>query len=441
MPSSPARLAFPRRRAMAVTLAAGLAVGAISLTGSAHAATVSPSAAPAGAAQNVVVEWNSTLLSLVQTPGAQPATIQPTRDFAIMSAAVYDAVDAIDPDHPQYLLHLKSKHGASQNAAAAQAAHDVLSTMFPSEAAALDQELAAELASVKSNSARTKGTEVGAQAAAQLLKIRATDGSATPPPAYQTTGLAGDFRPTPPALAAPVFVGWGAVKPFVLTDGDQFRPPPPPALTSPEYAAAINEVKSLGQDTSTTRTADQTVIGKFWAAPIQNYWNAIAGQVATARHDDTDTTARTFALLDLSIADATIAMYDAKYTYRLWRPISAIRLADTDGNPMTVADPAWTALATTPADPSYPGAHSTLSAAAASVLNALYGDDTSFTVTSPTLPGVTRSFAHFDAAVTEAGLSRIYAGVHTRVDHEAGLALGAQVGRYTLHHALTHDHH
>ncbi|MDQ1464951.1 MAG: hypothetical protein QOC73_1892 [Actinomycetota bacterium] len=441
MPSSPARFASHRRRGIAVTLAAGLAVGAISLTGSAHAATAAPSSTPTSTPSgNVVVEWNSTLLSLVQTPGAQPATIQPTRDFAIMSAAVYDAVDAIDPDHPQYLLHLKAKHGASQDAAAAQAAHDVLSAMFPSVAAALDQELAADLAKVKSNRARTRGVEVGTQAAAQLLKIRATDGSATTPPAYQTTGLAGDFRPAPPALAAPVFVGWGAVKPFVLSDGDQFRPPPPPALSSPEYAAAINEVESLGRDSSTARTADQTTIGKFWAAPIQNYWNAIAGQVVTARHNDTDTAARTFALLDLSIADATIAMYDAKYTYRLWRPISAVRLADTDGNPMTVADPAWTPLATTPADPSYPGAHSTLSAAAASVLNALYGEHRSFTVTSPTLAGVTRSFVNFDAAVTEAGLSRIYAGVHTRVDHQAGLALGSQVGRFTLGHALTHVH-
>src|SRR6185312_9074865 len=161
----------------------------------------------------------------------------------------------------------------------------------------------------------------------------------------------------------------------------------------PAYAAAVNEVKSLGQNTSTTRTAEQTTIGQFWAAPIQNYWNAIADEVV--------------------LADATIAFYDAKYTYRLWRPITAIRLADTDNNPLTTADPAWTPLATTPADPSYPGAHSVISGAAATVLTALYGNHLGIAVTSPTLPGVP-----------------------TRLDHLAGLTLGDQIGQYTLRHAL-----
>ena len=284
------------------------------------------------------------------------------------------------------------------------------------------------------------GVRVGARAAAGLLAARAADGAATPPPPYLSTGSAGDFRPTPPGFATPVFTQWGAVTPFALRSGNQFRPSPPAALSSRAYATAVNEVKSLGQGSSATRTAEQTTIAQFWAAPIQNYWNAIADQVALARHDDTDTTARTFALLDLGIADATIALYDAKYTYRLWRPISAIHLADADGNPLTTADPTWTPFATTPADPSYPGAHSTLSAAAATILTALYGDDVSFTVTSPTLPGVTRSFDSFHAAATEAGLSRIYAGVHTRLDHRAGLSLGGRIGRYTLQHAFSGDH-
>jgi membrane-associated phospholipid phosphatase len=253
-----------------------------------------------------------------------------------------------------------------------------------------------------------------------------------------STGAPGDFRATPPGFAAPVFTHWAAVTPFILRSGSQFRPPPP-AVSSRAYAAAINEVKSLGQDTSTSRTAEQTTIGNFWSAPIQNYWNAIAEEVAVARHDDIDETARTFALLDLGLADATIAMYDAKYTYRLWRPITAIRLGDTDGNPMTTGDPTWTPLSTTPADPSYPGAHSTLSAAAATVLTSLFGSQVPFTVTSPTLPGVTRAFDNFNAAASEAGLSRIYAGVHTRLDHQAGLTLGALVGRDSLHSPLGDD--
>jgi hypothetical protein len=440
MPSNPNRATITRRCTLAVTLAATAAIGAASLTGAARAAEpIDSQAARTPAASHVVAEWNHTLLTLVQTAGAQPATIQPTRDFAVMSAAVYDAVDAIDSDHPQYLLDLTARHGASQDAAAAQAAHNVLTAIFPAFAHTLDQQLTADLAAVPPGPARAAGIQVGTQAATELLQARASDGSATPPPPYQSTGVAGDYRPTPPAFAAPVFTHWGAVTPFVLRRGNQFRPPPPPALTSTAYAAAINEVKRLGRDTSTARSADQTSIGEFWGAPIQNYWNAIAEQITVASHDGTDTSARTFALLDLGIADATIALYDAKYSYRLWRPISAIRLADTDGNPLTTADPTWTPLTTTPADPSYPGAHSTVSAAAATILTALYGDDMSFTVSSPTLPGVTRSFDNFHSAPIEAGLSRIYAGIHTRRDHQAGLTLGHRIGRYTLQQALSHD--
>jgi len=436
MPRIPHPAAILRRATLAVALASTMAFGAVTLTGPAQAAEPSISHRVAG---NVVVAWNRTLLTLVQTTGAQPATIQPTRDFAIMSAAVYDAVDAIDPDHPQYLLHLKARRGASQTAAAAQAAHDVLVAMFPSFADTLDQQLAADLDAVKSNRARDGGSRVGARAAAELLQIRAHDGSAATPPTYVSTGAPGDFRATPPGFAAPVFTHWSAVTPFILRSGSQFRPPPPAALSSRAYAAAINEVKSVGQDTSTSRTAEQTTIGNFWSAPIQNYWNAIAEEVAVAHHDDIDETARTFALLDVGLGDATIAMYDAKYTYRLWRPITAIRLADTDGNPLTTSDPTWTPLSTTPADPSYPGAHSTLSAAAATVLTSLYGSHVPFTVTSPTLPGVTRAFENFNAAASEAGLSRIYAGVHTRLDHRAGLALGVRVGRNTLDSPLGDD--
>jgi membrane-associated phospholipid phosphatase len=434
MPSNPNPTAITRRSPVLVALAATATIGAASLTGAARAATPTSSAASARANGNVVVEWNRTLLSLVQTPGAQPATIQPTRDFAIMSAAVYDAVNA-----PSGHRRGGTGHRAFQNAAAAQAAHDTLTSIFPSFTPGLDQQLSADLATIAPSRARTAGIHAGARAATAELRARASDGSTTTTPPYQSTGAPGDFRPTPPGFAPPVFVHWGGVTPFVLRRGAQFRPAPPPALTSRAYAAAVNEVKVLGQATSTRRSAEQTTIANFWAAPIQNYWNAIAEQVVLAHHDDIATAARTFALLDLGLADATIAMYDAKYTYRLWRPISAIRLADTDGNPRTQADPTWTPLATTPADPSYPGAHSTLSATAAAVLSAIYGNRDSFTVTSAALPDVTRAFHTFHAAVEEAGLSRIYAGVHTRVDDQVGRRLGERIGRYVLRHALNYQ--
>jgi membrane-associated phospholipid phosphatase len=435
MPSRPHRIAIPTCRALAVAISATAAIGATSLTDAGGAAATP--VVPARPTDNVVVEWNRTLLSLVQTPGAQPATIQPTRDFAVMSSAVFTAVNAPQPARrPRGAVEAMARHGASQEAAAAQAAHDVLIALFPTFAGALDQQLVADLAAIAPGPSRAAGVQAGARAARQELKTRAADGSATPPPPYQSTGAAGDYRPTPPGFAAPVFTQWAAVTPFVLRSGNQFRPPPPPPLRSSVYAAAINEVKSLGQDHSTTRTAEQTTIADFWAAPIQNYWNAIADEVTSAQHTSVEATARTFALLDVSLADATIALYDAKYTYRLWRPVTAIRLADADDNQLTTADPTWNPLATTPADPSYPGAHSTISATAATVLTALYGDRVSFTVDSPTLPGVARSFHSFHQAATEAGLSRIYAGVHTRLDHRAGLALGNQVGRYALENAF-----
>jgi hypothetical protein len=388
-----------------------------------------------------VIDWNQTLLTIVNTPGAQPATIQPTRNFAILHAAIYDAVNAIDRSHDPYLIFTRAPRGASETAAADAAAHTVLTGLYPSQQAMIDTTYSAELAKVADGQAKDAGVHLGVQVALDLLAIRAGDGSAVTPPPFVPGANPGNFRPTPPNFPSAVFTTWGQVTPFVLDNGNQFRPAPPPALTSDAYAAAINEVQSLGSANSTTRTSDQTEIGKFWAPPIQNFWNQIAQEVAAAHHSDLPTTARLFASLNLSFADSAIAFYDAKYTYQLWRPVSAIRLADTDGNPATVADPNWLPLAgNTPADPSYPGAHSTISAAGADVLTSFSGNKQKFSLTSPALPGVTRSFTSFAGAVNEAGLSRIYAGVHTRIDHEAGLQLGTKVADFVLHNALLGAH-
>jgi PAP2 superfamily len=390
-------------------------------------------------AMNAAVEWNQALLAIVSAPpapGATPSTIHTTRSFAMLAAAVDDAVDAIDHTHTPYLRQPAAPAGASPSAAAAVAGHDVLVALYPAQRLALDNRLTDDLAALPAGRSTQDGAAVGHSAAAAVVAARAADGASAVPPPYVTTGAPGDFRPTPPGFAAAMFTGWGHVAPFVLRGGDQFRPPPPPALTSPAYARALSEVQRLGSNTSTTRTAAQTQDALFWAAPIQNYWNAIAEQVATDRHTDLDHSARLFAQLDLSLADATIALYDAKYTYRLWRPVTAVREAGADSNPATTPDPTWTPLATTPADPSYPGAHSDLSAAAATVLTRFYGDHDRFTVASPTLPGGVHAFSRFSDAVTEAGLSRIYAGVHTRTDHRAGRRLGLDVADYVLSHTL-----
>jgi len=388
-----------------------------------------------------VVDWNQALLSIVNTPGAQPASIQPTRNFAILHAAIYDAVNAIDRTHEPYLISIRGPRSASETAAADAAARTVLDGLYPSQQKAVDADYTAELSQVADGPAKDKGIQLGEQVASRLLTIRADDGSNLSPPPFVAGTDPGDYRPTPPNFPAPVFTTWSQVTPFVLDRANQFRPAPPPPLTSGAYAAAINEVQSLGSATSTTRTTEQTEIGKFWNPPIQNFWNQIAETVAVAHHSDLPTTARLFAALNLSFADSAIAFYDAKYTYRLWRPVTAIRLADTDGNPNTVADPNWLPLSgNTAADPSYPGAHSTISAAGADVLSSFFGDDQSFSVTSPALPGVTRSFTSFDAAAQEAGLSRIFSGQHTRLDHVAGLALGHDVAGFVLHNALLPAH-
>ena len=240
----------------------------------------------------------------------------------------------------------------------------------------------------------------------------------------------GDYRLLPPYVPAAGFTHWAGVTPFVLGAANQFRPAAPPALSSAAYAQSTNEVKSLGAVNTTTRTAEQTAIARFWPGPIWITWNEIAENSALAHHVTLTRAARLFALLDLSLADTGIAMYDAKYTYHFWRPVTAIRAADT-GNPDVVSDPTWTPLLTG-SDPSYPGAHSAMSAAAAIVLTGFFGAHDHITVTSDVFPGVVRTFDSYTAAATEAGLSRIYGGVHTRLDHVAGVQLGQHVARFVL---------
>ena len=424
--------------------AIGFAVGVLSAAGvlAAGAYARGPQKGTAGNARKQesgqpVIDWNQLLLSIVNTPGAQPANIQPTRNFAIVHAAIYDAVNAVDRTHEPYLIAVRAPRGASETAAADAAARTALDALYPSQQSVIDSQYTSELAKVGAGPAQDQGVRLGTEVANDLLAIRATDGSGVSPPPFVAGTAPGDFRPTPPNFPTPVFTTWGQVAPFVLDTGSEFRPPAPQPLTSEAYADAINEVQTIGSATSTTRTAEQTEIGKFWSPPIQNFWNQIAQTIALAHHSDLPTTARLFAALELSLADSAIAFYDAKYTYQLWRPVTAIRLADTDDNPDTIADPNWLPLGgNTPADPSYPGAHSTISAAAADVLASIFGDHQSFSVTSPALPGVTRSFVSFSAAAEEAGVSRIYAGVHTRLDHIAGVTLGNDVANFVLHTAL-----
>src|SRR3989442_2275777 len=420
-------------------------IGIVLVIGSLVAVLVLSSALPTGASGNtatngssssgaIVIAWNKELLHIVKTPGAQPATVHPTRSFAILHAAIYDAVVSIPRAAPPYLFSVPAPSSARPDAAAAEAGHDILVVLYPKWKAVLDQQLAGELATIPDGAGKQQGIQVGQAVAARLITIRTDDGSATTPPPFVPGNQPGNYQLTPPKFAAPVFPTCGNVTPFVLNNAAQFRPAPYPALTSQAYAQAVNEVKSLGQNTSTTRTADQTVIAKFWAGPIWNTWNEIAENSALAHHTNLETTARLFSVLNLSFADTAIAFYDAKYHYQIWRPVTAVRLAKTAGNPAIVGATPWTPPAVTAAAPSYPGAHSTISAAGATVLSAFFGNQDQIRVTSDVLPGAVRTFASYNDVATEAGLSRIYAGQHTRIDHEAGLKLGHDVAQFVHSH-------
>jgi len=398
--------------------------------------------APALAVQSIdpVVQWNRNLLAIVRTPGAQPATIHPTRSFAILHAAIYDAVNAIDQTHTPYAVRFAGvSRRASQPAAADAAAHDVLVALYPAFASTLDAEFRQSLTLVPEGVGKTEGIRIGQAVAEALLALRNNDGAHQPAVPYVFGTAPGDYQSTPPNFPKqPQFTHWPNVTPFALKRANQFRPGVPPALTSDRYSDDVNEVQSLGVAGSTAATPDEALTGRFWNGAIQNYWNEIAQTASLDRRLTTAQTARLFALLNLSVADSVIAFYDAKYTYNRWRPVTAIRGAGTDDNPETTPDANWLPeVGNTAPDPSYPGAHAVISAAGAEVLVAvLQRDRLDFNVTSEVLPGVERAFVSFSAAAEEATQSRIFSGAHFRNDLTSGHRLGREVADFVLDHVL-----
>ena len=403
------------------------------------AANLAPAMAQATKPASQVVQWNQTLLVIVRTPGAQPATIHPTRSFAIMHAAIYDAVNAIDGTHQPYLVRLGASHFASQEAAAAAAAHEVLVKLYPSFQATLDAQLQQALAQLPSRG-KADGISIGNTVADRILALRSNDGSNAQPIPYVFGNAPGDYQSTPPNFPKqPQFTHWSRVTPFALESASQFRPGGPPRLTGDRYSDAFDQVKLLGIAGSTTATPDQALTGRFWNGAIQNYWNEIAQTASLAYRLTTAQNARLFALLNLSFADGVIAFYDAKYTYNFWRPVTAIRAATADGNPDTEADPNWLPeVGNTTPDPSYPGAHAVISTAGAEVLISFFHTDhLEFSVTSEVMPGVERSFTSFPAAAEEATLSRIFAGVHFLFDLTTGQRLGSDIADFIVDNFLT----
>jgi uncharacterized protein (TIGR03118 family) len=384
-------------------------------------------------AADVVLQWNQAVLQAIRND--KPTIGFVTRDLAIVQTAIYDAVNAIDHTFGVFKESANAPADASPVAAADAAGLFTASALFPTDTALFQATYQAALASVPDGPAKTDGLAVGRVVAEQTLISRVTDGANAV--VNYTPGTApGDWRPTPTGFAPAQTPQWPAVTPFALDSGSQFRPPPPPALNSPEYTAAFNEVKALGQANSTVRTPQQTEVAEFWEAKagtpqIAGYWNEIAEAAATSQGNTLDQDARLFAELNVALADETIAFFDAKYTYNRWRPVTAIQLADQDGNPQTAADPNWLPLLNTANHPSWVSAHGGISGASAAVIADFFGTDKiSFGLTSEDLKGVTHSFTSFSSAAAEAENSVVWSGGHFRFDVTAGDAQGQAVARF-----------
>jgi membrane-associated phospholipid phosphatase len=365
--------------------------------------------------------------------------------------AMFDAANAIDGAYEPFLVSLPNQQGANPIAAATAAAHRVASSLYSDaeNILAWDATYNETLKSIPENEARTKGIELGKTVADAILANRLNDGSSiTKHLQYGTS--AGQWHPSAPIFEA-VLPQWPEVTPFV-SPTTMLQVAPPPTLTSRAYAQAVDEVMRIGSDSSTTRTADQTEIAKFWAdgsgtASPPGHWNQIASDVLATKQLSLIEELRTMALVNFALADAGIASWKAKYDYELWRPIDAIQNGDVDSNPATQADLTWKPLIVTPPFPSYVSGHSTFSSAASAVLTSLFGPALSFTSqsdsargwlpisTSETSPKV-RAFTSFSQAADEAGMSRIYGGIHFNFDNTQGAELGTDIGNYVTNNAL-----
>jgi membrane-associated phospholipid phosphatase len=449
--------------------------------------------APAGANPNArLAYWSEQAwraIAIDHTPpptgpsayGEQRGRTRSSRAMAIVSIAIYDAVNAILRRYPGYSGALPAFADSSLDAAIAQAAHDALAALYPHQADRLHAVLNADLARIPASRAKLNGIDIGRRAAAAILDLRADDGSDRPNPIvgedYPLYKEPGKWRPDP-VSKNPRASGawWGYVRPFVLPSVTPFRAPPPPGLTSDAYARAFNEVKQLGGDGKTTptrRTEEQTRIGIYWGyddsawlgTPVRMY-NQIGLQIIRTRTADTLEQARALALVNVALADSVIVGWESKYYYKLWRPVHGVREASPgtgptgkgDGNPDTQADPNWTPLGApasnlagpdfTPAFPSYPSGHAVTGGALFQILRSLYGEKVPFTFLSDEWNGVTRdnegwvrpkwprSYRSFSQVEEEAGQSRIYLGVHWQFDKTAGLAVGHQVADYVFKRGL-----
>jgi PAP2 superfamily len=375
---------------------------------------------------DAVTDWNAKAEAIhIAKQRLSPAAA--AREMAILHVSMFDAVNAVERRYASYKLNLVGEN-ASKEAAAAAAAHAVLVVLHPDQQAKLDADLAVSLAAVAEGEPKSKGIDLGKKAAAGIVALRADDGS-NAPESYRPHTSAGAYVPT----TMPASLNIGGVTPWVMKTGSQFRPAPPPSLGSPTWTKDVNEIREIGGRTSARRTAEQTDIGRFWFTNGPQTWNPILRQVAASRDLNLVDCARLFALAAMASNDAFIAVFDAKYAFNLWRPVTAIRNADLSENKATPREASWLPLGDTPMHPEYPCAHCISSSAVSTVIQKVVGNDVAeITMTSPSAPGVTRKWTHIQDYSDEVANARIYAGFHYRFSTEVANDMGKRIAELTL---------
>ncbi|HKA88809.1 MAG TPA: vanadium-dependent haloperoxidase [Haliangiales bacterium] len=381
----------------------------------------------APAAANVITDWDEKAVALV------PPSPAGERIMALVHVAMFDAVNSIGHRYRPYLVQLGATADASKESAAASAAAAILAAQPGQDAGAIRAALASYLASIADGPGKAEGIKLGEAVAAKVLAARANDGGDAPDD-YRPETRPGRYVPT----ALTVGSTWPRMRPFALAEASQFRAPPPVALTSPEWAAAYNEIKDYGGKTSTKRSPQQTETARFWLMVGPPAYHPVARQIARAKGMDAIDTARLMALYSVALTDAYIAVFDSKYHYQFWRPLTAIRNGDIDDNPATTREPTWSPIDTTPMHPEYPCAHCIESGAATAVLEAMLGsnDIPEVAMTSATAAGVTHRWTSLRDFADEIAEARIWAGFHYRFSTVVGRDMGQRIGRYVVRNVM-----
>ena len=388
-------------------------------------------AAPGVASANAITDWNRTMIDALETANTPPPVA--ARTAATVQAAVFDAVNGVNGHYRPIHMPPGAPPGASRPAAGIAAAHEALVALFPAQQAMLDERYSASLAQLGGGNDQSvaRGLAWGTAVADEILAWRAGDGFFAVLPPYVPAGVPGRWNYTPPNYGPPLFRQFASMAPFALTSPAQFLPAGPPPLTSARYTQDFNEVKELGSVNSTARTPEETQTAMFWQDDTPAaMWNRVADELADSHGTGLTQEARLLAKMNVALADATIAIWNAKNVFDTWRPITAIQQADSDGNPDTIADPNWSPLLPTPQFQEYPSAHSGVSSAATGILASFYGDETAFRVLSFHLQSVERDFTSFSAAVAQVVDARIFAGFHFRFSCDDAVVMSSEVADY-----------